>query len=343
MDLETVELAEKIRDFRGERILLVTHRNADIDAISSIVLFKFLAENINPDLRVDIYLPGKTSRRVFPLLEFLEMEVPEIPTDFSVYDTFIFTDVGGVGVLDEARNLIDLKKEMWLIDHHIHNQDFLSLFDFVALKSTNVSSTCEIISEACDASEVALPRKFLIILLAAILAESRFLKVAKCETFGVVKRICRKGVGLEDVSFLFRGMRDISAKIAVLKALKRVEFYRCKDWVVAFSRVGAHQSDSANILSKVGVDFVAVGGDEDAGCKVSIRLSPMFLEVFNLTAGGDFVNLLTEAFKGSGGGHSMVGTVTLESDLEQVFLFLKDFLNSSFLEMIGEEPKILME
>ncbi|MFQ5711062.1 MAG: bifunctional oligoribonuclease/PAP phosphatase NrnA [Candidatus Geothermarchaeales archaeon] len=334
---KTAELVEKIRKFSGKRLLLVTHRNADIDALSSMALFKFLVKKVNPELYVDTFIPGKTSTRASTLQKYLGMEVLEEPLDFSVYDAFVFIDVGGIGVLEEAADIIKLERETWLIDHHVPQEDFLKLFNFVFLESANVSSTCEIVSEACETAKVALPRKFLIALLAAIMVESRFLRVARCKTFSIVEDLCRRGVSFEDVSFLLGRERDLSAKIAVLKSLKRMELYRCGDWIIALSRVGAYQSNSANILSNIGVDFAAVGGESDSGCKVSIRLSTRFLETFNLTAGGDFVDLLAKTFKGSGGGHSTIGAVTLESGLDEVFNLLKNFLEDKFYDLIGEK------
>jgi len=103
--------------------------------------------------------------------------------------------------------------------------------------------------------------------------------------------------------------------------------------------LGAYHSEASRILANLDVDLAAVGDDldkEGERCKLHVRISPRFLEGLKMTAGGDLVNILTQRFKGRGGGHSTVAVLELETPLEKVYEFLKSYLEGKIAEVTGK-------
>ncbi len=329
------ELLERIWSIPKGRILLVTHRSADVDALTSVTMLKFALEKLGGELEVEVYFPGKISKKASSIGNLLgSTSIKELEYPLR-YRLMIFLDVGGFGALGEGSDLLDARVEKWLIDHHLSNKDFQSHFDFVLMETEEVSSTCEIVYKACREARLTLPRKLEIALLAAILTESGFLRIARCGTFSVVAEVCRGGVRLKEVLPLLKREKVASERIAVLKALKRMEAYRSGDWMLALSRVGSYHSEATRALRDLQMDFTAVGDDLDSGCKIHIRLSPRFVETFGFTAGGDIVNILSEEFGGQGGGHDSIAVVELSSRLDDVFRFLKEFLDERISRSTG--------
>ncbi len=330
-------LLERIQGVSKGRVLLVTHRSADVDALASVAMLKFALEKLGRGLEVEVYFPGKISKKassIQNLLGFSSIEKPEHP---PLYPLIIFLDVGGSGALDEGSHLIYSGAEKWLVDHHLSNKEFQSHFDYVLIETEDVSSTCEIIYRACREVGLNIPRKLKIALLASILTESGFLRIAKCETFSIMAEVCKDGIEVAEVLPLLKKEKGISERIAVFKALKRMEAYRSGDWMLALSKVGSYHSEATRVLRNLETDFTAVGDDMDSGCKVHIRLSARFIETFGLTAGGDLVKILSEKFGGQGGGHNSIAVVELDSDLEDVFRHLKDYLDDKISGFTGKK------
>ena len=188
----------------------------------------------------------------------------------------------------DADRLLESEAEKWIIDHHLSGEEFLSRFDFRVIDRERFSSTGEILYATCVEAGLRPPRDLLKALLASILAESRFFREAKCETFSTVKEICERGIDIKSVLPLLKRPRDLSEKIAVLKGLKRMDLYRSGDWVIALSRLGAYHSEATRTLAMIDTDLVAVGDDVDeekTRCKVHLRVSTRFTKELDITAG----------------------------------------------------------
>lgn len=332
-------LIERIKSFSGSRILLVTHRNADLDALASLALAKLLFEGLRPGLDVDIFIPGKISGKASPFLPLLDLQSLGEEDLLPSYDLLVFLDVGGVGVLPTSNHLLKAGSERWLIDHHLPKESFLSHFDFKIIDYEDSSSTCEILYKTCLEAGIGPPRDLLKALLAGILVEAGFLRIAKCGTFPVVEDLCRRGVNIKSILPLLKREKDLSERVALLKALKRMDLYRSGDWIITLTRLGAYHSEASRILATLGVDLAVVGDDlEKQGkrCKIHMRISHRFLDDFNLTAGGDLVKLLIEEFGGEGGGHSTVAVLELEAPLEAVYRFLKAYVEEELVKVTGK-------
>ena len=319
---------------KADKILIVSHVNADVDAISSASLLKSLISNVNPEAQVEYLFPNGVSTKAKNVLEYLKLSYRQNISETIHPNLVIFIDVGSEGVLGEAKAFLEEEKcRKILIDHHLQNQDFLKKFDLHHIEE-KFSSTCEIIYSILKEMGVKVDERNLYALATGILVESRFLINAKCETYNVIRELCRIGVDLRRALSLLRRTRSFSEKVAVLKAFKRMEVYRAGDWLFIFVKLSAYRSEAASQIIALGVDFVAAGNNLKGRCNIHVKISKRFLDTFRIDAGGKLVSLIRDEFKGVGGGHSQVATIVAETDLESVFKFLVDFLSRE-VEKIG--------
>ena len=327
---EVESLVQKILQLPPGKVLAVTHRNADVESVTSAAILSLLIEGMRQDVELDTYFPEGVSAKAFGVVSLLEVDTVFRPQDIEDYLAIVFLDVGGPGALGEAKTLLDTSADRWLIDHHLHGEDFLSAFDLQLVESDEVSSTCEILYYACENRGIKLNENLKKAMLAAIIVESRFLRLVRCRTLELMSRLCREGVGLNEAFSLLAWERDISSKLAVLKGMKRATIMRSGEWVAAFSHVGAFQSEVANALISAGGDIAVVGNDENGGCKVHIRTSDRFVSELSITAGKDIVDFLTSRFGGGGGGHPSAAAAQLDGPMSQVFADLEQYLKDRF-------------
>ena len=314
-----------------EKILIVTHRNADVDSISSASLLRSLLTTLNPKAEVKVLFPKGVSSKALKIQNFLNLDFASEISEPERFDLIVFLDIGGESVLEEAASLLELKTSKVLIDHHLHDNEFLNRFD-LAIINRDFSSTCEIIYDLIKFAGLNIDSKNAYSLAAGILVETRFLQNVKCNTFSVLGELCKNGINMLEVRKLLGRERDFSEKVAILKGLKRMEIYRANDRLFVFSKLGAYRSETASLLMSIGVDFIAIGSELDGECKVHLRLSERLINEIGVNAGRDLVSLINEEFGGVGGGHNQIATVTVKKSLESVFDFLLNFLKERFRE-----------
>mgnify|MGYP000085342583 CR=1 FL=1 len=321
-----------------DSVLIISHRNADADAIVSANLIKKAIVRKKPSIRVEILFPNGISTKSKRIYEHLSMKFSkELKEEYFQYDMLIFIDIGSEEVLESAEKLLEAEKPIKiLIDHHIHQVQFLRKFDLTII-SDEVSSTCEIAYEIAKMVNLTIDKRTAITMMAAIIIESRFLHKAKCRTFEILREVCKGDIEISEAFGLISRDKDFSEKVAILKGLKRMRIYRVDDWLFVFSNLSAYRSETASQIANIGVDFVAIGTEEDNSCKVHIRISDRFLREIQVDATRDLVQMLISKFGGQGGGHAQVANVTLNTKLEEAFNTLLETLSSITEKKFGKK------
>ena len=334
------DLPSKIKSLKPCKIVLVGHRYADADALVSIELFKFLVNSIRKDIQIDILIPEKISGKAIKISKNLKIKKLEVLPEPEIYNLAVFLDVGGESVLGSADIYLKNVKEKWLIDHHIQTKKFTELFDYVIVDNQSASSACEIIYNAINHEKISLPKKLKLPFLSALLAETRFLRIAKKETLYIISKLCENENLIQEASELLKYDLDQSGKIAILKSLKRCEVYQFRNYLISFSRVGSHHSQSAKMLSNIGIDFVVVGDDNVGKCNLHIIMSKRITNFLKIDAGGDIVKLMTNKFGGTGGGHPGIAVLEIYTTLNNAYKYLHEIIKNNIHGLNKELTKI---
>ncbi|MFQ5950678.1 MAG: hypothetical protein ACE5KH_01175, partial [Candidatus Geothermarchaeales archaeon] len=121
-------LVKKILQLSPGKVLAVTHRNADIESVASAAILTLLIGSIRQDVGLDTYFPEGVSAKALGVVSLLGVDTVFRPHKTEDYLAVVFLDVGGPGALGEAKKLLDTRVDRWLIDHHLHGENFLSGF-----------------------------------------------------------------------------------------------------------------------------------------------------------------------------------------------------------------------
>ncbi len=293
---------------RKTSILIVTHRRADIDAyVSAYLLHKILKLKV-PSVELNIYIPEGISTRVNKISKLLPIDYVENTRDVSrSYDISFYLDIGGVAVIPDIEYLLSISDTNILIDHHSKNYDFIKKFNIAYVNDTLVSSTVEIILELGNAILKDFYNTFsnaeILSILSTILVESRFLHLAKPETFLRIYHLLRRGGSISEALNLSRIDMDRSEKIALLKGMSRIEAYEANSYLIVLSELGAYHASLASKLASLGVDLAIVYGEYDDDYKVTVRLSNRLMEELHIEAPKDILASIKDELKGNIGGH----------------------------------------
>ncbi len=340
--LDLIEYLDNVvRDV--DRIFIVLHRRADLDSyVSGYVLWKYLRRLYNKHVNIKFVFPDGISQSMSDILSPKLFEVPSVEDpDITDSSLVMFVDVGGPGVLAEYSGLLEGSGIKVLIDHHTVSDMFKGKFDAVFVDS-EASSAVEIIlgsllkrielEELLDKDEVEA-------VVMALLAETRFLQLARWDTLELLANILRRYHLDTRLSHFMSRMRkdmDISEKLAVLKAFQRLTIYRCGSHILAVTNIGAFHSTVSSKLISSGVDVAIVYSSED-NCKIHIRISDQLYEKTKIDVVKDIISVIKAEIGGSGGGHAQIGSIELpteicSSELNKVLLRILGLLREKGLE-----------
>ena len=288
------ELVAAVKKLKGKGLLL-THHNADLDAVSSALGLKYGLGKFG--LEMDIGVAESVSRAGKKLLGSEEIIVDP---DCSKYDWVFLVETSVPEQLASVKNLrVDL-----ILDHHPagplvkgakavwidEKEKAAALMVFRLLKVLGVEITAEVAK----------------VLLAGIVADTAHLRLAERGEFLAVAELLGTGVRFADVLNTIEGEVDFSERVAVLRALGRIEVYRLGELLVCFTEIGSFESQTARALVKAGADIAFVFDRKKEELRVSSRakksieekgidLSKMFIEVGKIIGG-------------TGGGHPTAGS-----------------------------------
>lgn len=313
-----------------DNVLIIGHRNADLDSvISSIVLREFL-KKILKIKKITLFFPGGISERTREILSKLKLKAKYIDNidKTEEFDIAYFLDTGGFEVIgDIGLKILDNDKIIKiLVDHHQPVSDFIDKFN-IKLTNPDSSSTLElildIISRYCSIAKFK--PNLLKAILVTIYVETRFLSLASRDAlfwFTRIKDLVE--IGIEDIRKLLFHEIPLSEKIAVLKAFKRMEVYRARNYLMVITNVSAYMNQVSSQLSRLGVDIAIVYTSKKKQCKVHIRLSDLILNETGVNLYDDLLNEMSRETRHiSYGGH--LGLLNIEYKDKECDEFLEKF------------------
>jgi len=316
-------LEDFIRDFKGffsklSRVMVVTHSNADPDAVASAVIALRLLEYLGSSGCIGFPEgPSKVSRT---LLERLSIELMECDPIAS-YDGCVVVDSSSPAQLGSFRDACLSARVKALMDHH----ELGLLHDMIELKliDTRASSTTELLVEVIEGMGFKLDSKLSTLAIAGIVYDSRRFQIVGPHTFKATSLLiewgCDYNLALKSLTIERSGPEDLSRRVAILKALSRLRLERtCQDLLVVVTHIGSHESDVSKTLINIGADIAVVITERNGRARTSIRVSEKALE--KGVKASTIATYIASKYKGEGGGHEAVAMahIQLEEEVDKL-------------------------
>ncbi len=287
------KIAEMLKALEGRKILLLTHHNADVDALASAWVLKNFLSKKN---RVTIATCESLAKQTKKITELIKEEIA-IDPDCSCYDFVIVLDTSSSEQIKTAKNL----KINMIIDHHERGD----LHAELELVDKNARATACIVYALLKKAGYEMNETEKKVLLAGIVSDTAHLRFADKGTIKVLYELMGN-FSFGEVLNLIAVEEDVSDRIATLKAAKRMELYKFGEIVVVFSKLGSHEAIAARNLVKLGADIAIVMTKKDGELRISSRGKEKILaKGINLA---ELFEKVGEFIHGSGGGHDLAGS-----------------------------------
>ena len=307
------------RAFSGlSSVLVVTHSNADPDAVASAVIALQVLGHLGSTGCIGVPEgPSKVSRA---LLERLSIELRSCGQD-TIYEGCVIVDSSSPAQLGLLRDPCLSAKTRALVDHH----EVGLLHDIVELKlvDVNASSTTELMVRVVEGLGLRLDSRVATLAVAGIIYDSRRFQEVGHHTFRVVSTLlewgCDYSLALKSLAVERGEAEDLSRRVATLKALSRLRLEKtCHDLLVAVTHIGSHESDVARTLVSLGADIAVVLAEREGKARASVRVSERALE--KGVKASTIAAYIASRHKGEGGGHEAVAMahIQLEEEVDEV-------------------------
>ena len=269
-------------------VLYLCHRNADPDAIGSAFA---LSRAFGGTVAAvdDLSRTGEATARVIgagvlinPIADAYDLTV--------VVDTSVRLQLGEIRLGKYA-----------LVDHHL-DEGMLDGAEFYIQKPAK--STAEIVWTILKENGKAnmLSREMALGLLVGMISDTGRFKRATTESFRVAAELLDAGgFDYEEALQALSVPRDLSQKIAVLKAASRSKIERQGDWLVASTEINSFEGSAAMSLVDLGADVAFAAGRHGDRVRISARSSRAAVRTgLNLN---ELLGEVGKAHEGDGGGH----------------------------------------
>jgi nanoRNase/pAp phosphatase (c-di-AMP/oligoRNAs hydrolase) len=307
---EIVNLLKEIAK-RGERVLVLCHENADVDAVASVTVTCDALNSLGARAWAGCESLSKLAEHVLSLTGRNVQTEPSFDADY-----FLLLDTSSLRHLGNrfAERLKNAK--VLMVDHHRPVEEEKGMLMAAYIDETSTSEAELVLKLVRELGITPTPEQSTL-LLAGILTDTADLRLAKPRTFAAILELLQLGADYNRAQEMVKLPEEPSRRIAMLKAAKRVEIEEIKNFIVVFSEVGSFEADAAVALLKLGADLAFVGSQDEERVRVSARARPEVCERTRLHLG----QLMIEAartFNGTGGGHAGAASFTGKTSLAEI-------------------------
>ena len=297
-------LNNKIKTNLKDKLLLLVHHHADVDAISSAIALHSVLENSTICASDGISSHGQK------VASIANCDVLESPPD-KWDGTLIALDSSNpehCGPLPDAENIL-------VIDHHNKMGDWPDGTEIIHLPQK--TSTAEIVFEIIKELGLKLTKEYATILMCGIYTDTGQFRHANGETFNIASELCDAGADPQDVINILDSERPLIQKTTFLKAAQQMKWMQEGKWIIATSNVNSFESGSARLMIVLGADIALVASENKKGeMRLSTRASNRIVSKgLNLTT---ILETITEINGGSSGGHPGAAGYNGKGDSEAI-------------------------
>ena len=297
-------LNDKIRTNLKDKLLLLVHHHADVDAISSAIALNSVLENSTICASDGISSHGQ---KIVSVSNSKVMETPPKKWDGTVI-ALDSPNPEHCGPLPDTNNII-------VIDHHDKIGDWPVGTEIIHLPQK--TSTAEIVFEIISELGLKLTKEYATLLMCGIYTDTGQFRHANGETFNIASELCDAGADPQDVINILDSERPLIQKTTFLKAAQRMKWMQEGKWIIANSIANSFESGSARLMIVLGADISLVASENKKGeMRLSTRASNRIVaKGFNLTT---ILEEITEINGGSSGGHPGAAGYNGKGDSEAI-------------------------
>ncbi|MHB8568080.1 MAG: DHH family phosphoesterase [Nitrososphaerales archaeon] len=300
------------------KLLLVTHRQADPDALCSAEGFSRLTQRAFPTILFEtkILVPQGASMLGISVCKQLginfNVEIQNEEIDQA--DIIIAVDLGQPELLEPYLVPIEKSRSFKiLVDHHSGGSDIggRNVFDKI-LQDIDATSTCEIVAKSFPTE--LFDKQVSEILLVGLLFDSQHLGIATARTLESALKLVRAGAVMEYSKGILRSKPDRSEIIARIKSAQRLQFRECGKYLILEAAVSSFQASVARMMVEIGADLGVAYGKNDKETRISTRSTQRFFKDTGIDLGLELKNI-ADRRKASdegiaGGGHSTAASMS---------------------------------
>jgi nanoRNase/pAp phosphatase (c-di-AMP/oligoRNAs hydrolase) len=303
------------------KILILSHHNADVDAVCSVIALHLILKKMGIDSKLGVSESiSKTARKISHSYDFL------IDPDCKEFDSVILVDSS---VPEQLASVPNLHIEI-VIDHHVPGELIKNSVSFI---DENSKSSSQLIYKIAKKLGVEIDRSLAKILLAGIIYDSAHLRLADLETLEIVVDLLKKGVSMEEVVSEIKREVDVSEAMACLKAAKRLSVYKLGDLIIVFSHVVSHEAAACRALIRLGASISVVIAKKKQELRISSRGRHEILKK-NIDLSEVFKRV-GKAIGGSGGGHALAGSANGKN--KKTLSFIINFIIREIERQVGKK------
>jgi nanoRNase/pAp phosphatase (c-di-AMP/oligoRNAs hydrolase) len=311
-----------------KRILLLTHRHADADALCSAAVLKSL---LDKQFKVEIGIPDSLNSEAKRIAKKFNVSVSLNPK-LKRFDCIILVEVSSKEMLGSLKKEFQsFEGKKYLIDHHAVTK-FPGIPSSHKMLDSKAISTTELLFHLLYKSPVKLTGWQANLLALGLMSDSAQFTTATPFTFLAMYFLLSHGdLSYADLKALLSPRHDFSGKIASLKAVKGARIFRLGSFVAVNVPSGSG-SDVLDQLIVLGADIaVQTIEHSDHQTVLTVHANNYFISKTHINLTKNVVQVLATLFKGSFGGHQAVANFScFNVHGEEV---LNAFLNELLLEI----------
>ncbi len=325
MRLPDLDVATFLRALTPGNYCLITHRNADLDAIASALTLRQVIAELTSSDGVYVVVPEGLDATSKFFLSNLSIKLDHLYDDEKFdkcCEHYVVVDAASRDQLGSFTNI----KDFILVDHHEVN----TLIDSagVTLYDYRRKSASEIVAHVVISAGVGLNSDYLTLLIGGILHDSRFLYLADEITFEILAGLMRLGGNYGRARELLsrRAPMSYSEKVARLKAMSRLGIYKAGKYLVTVTCIGAYEGNVLKDLLEGGADISIALARRGEGFRVTVRVREEVVNELGKPLAGLLTSHLADSLGGSGGGHSLAGGSYIQcKDPDKVLKTIESF------------------
>ena len=294
----------KLKNWLKGKILVVAHAG-DIDACGSFIAFRELAKKLNPRIRLEFCITGKTNKDAQRVLNLFRFRVkPLSKIKLKMFRKMVLLDTQPE-VLPDAK----FPKDIFIIDHHVPSKAVKKAKNKV-IDAKAVAAT-EIVYSIFKSYKINPSKNAAKAIAYGIMSDTGGFRFAKTRTFKLIYDLLSSHK--VDYQKLLKAIAvgiELQEKIAWLKTAKRLKITRFRNKILVISRVGSYESSACQKLLSLGADVALVVSRKNKETRIAGRARAGF----NLAK--IFINV-SEILGGSGGGHPGAAGLIIPAGKEQ--------------------------
>jgi len=334
----------------ARRAVVLTHSNADVDAVASAYGISYLLKHLGMDPeRVKIFVPESIALEArdlasrcreatgIDIVAVRRSDTSLIVREAQSVDLCIVVDTASSTQLKMLSTFVESCRDLVVIDHHASGDLVKSARTRISIVDPERSSTSEIVAELMELHGVRPISIIATALLAGIVYDTKRFLRGSSRTFLLVSKLLEYGgdYGAALSIASSRQREPDSARPARIKCVLRHRGFRVRkcDAYIAISAVGAYESVCASMLLGMGYDIAIVLTDDEVlrATRIVFRAREQALDRCGIDVYRDILRKLVDAFGGGGGGHPTAGAVVvMNRDIDAVAKQLIDILTTMF-------------